>query len=544
MELVQDDVAVATLADLEVVLNGTCQATILENLKSWCGSAHPPDAPEVLSQEALQKLQNLLLEAVRRSAWDDALLAACALEACCNLDSGILTTFQADFSKMAPLHQSLMLALSSFGEMLEDMMAPGVSSTASTKCSSPEEHVELCRQTLADLIISLCSLHTCALDSDTGASDASKRLADRLLPSLAGALLCAAATSPGPKLYDSASAKLAFHVLQARRRLVDLLNSLLEEASQHLRVQQEQQLLLLEPGASRLVETLCLARPEPKLHEMLLETLWRALRRQDDSQGAAQGSALALLGELCGAQMTQQLRHQVSGDQIKDWGLDLCLQISTRRFDVLGLEDVEVTWGGLEAELCSVTFSSHSLLVVGIVASEVNQGSFAFEVPWVFVQNADAVIARGFPLRFPVLVDSLRQCGALEPALADVVSLDEAVLQIHCARDADESQLKETFEDLNKLFQGLQDSQAASPPTESFNETFVTPTKIRPAVEEEVIWTPPPSQNLQTDETVAEKTSPPERGPLRLSQMSALGEAEKIMDKASQDADICAVLML
>lgn len=85
MELLQEDVAVAPvapLAELEVVLNSTCQDSILQNLKSWCAAASPPDVPEVLSQEALQKLQNLLLEAVRRSAWDDALLAACALETC------------------------------------------------------------------------------------------------------------------------------------------------------------------------------------------------------------------------------------------------------------------------------------------------------------------------------------------------------------------------------------------------------------------------------------------------------------------------------
>ena len=38
----------------------------------------------------------------------------------------------------------------------------------------------------------------------------------------------------------------------------------------------------------------------------------------------------------------------------QDWGLDLCLQISTRRLDVLGLEDVQVTWGGAKPEALAV----------------------------------------------------------------------------------------------------------------------------------------------------------------------------------------------
>ena len=57
------------------------------------------------------------------------------------------------------------------------------------------------------------------------------------------------------------SREAAVSRLQARRAVGELLSALLEEAPQELRAEQERSLLLVEPGASRLVETLCLARP-------------------------------------------------------------------------------------------------------------------------------------------------------------------------------------------------------------------------------------------------------------------------------------------
>ncbi|CAJ1437152.1 unnamed protein product, partial [Effrenium voratum] len=176
-------------------------------------------------------------------------------------------------------------------------------------------------------------------------SAACPKLAEAMLPTLAGGLLCAAGTSPAPELVGGGflGGSLAFHLLQARRSLAELLNTLLEEAPAELRLRQEQQLLLEGPGPSRLVESLCLARPDPKLHEMLLELLWRGLRRRD---GATQGTAaLDLLGALKGPKIQHQLRHEVSAEQLMDWGLDLSLDLSRRRKEIQGLA-CSVAWGG------------------------------------------------------------------------------------------------------------------------------------------------------------------------------------------------------
>ncbi|CAJ1330712.1 unnamed protein product [Effrenium voratum] len=371
------------------------------------------------------------------------------------------------------------------------------------------------KQSLAALVAALGAVFRSA---------ACPKLAEAMLPTLAGGLLCAAGTSPAPELVGGGflGGSLAFHLLQARRSLAELLNTLLEEAPAELRLRQEQQLLLEGPGPSRLVESLCLARPDPKLHEMLLELLWRGLRRRD---GATQGTAaLDLLGALKGPKIQHQLRHEVSAEQLMDWGLDLSLDLSRRRKEIQGLA-CSVAWGGLRAHECMATFSAHSLVVEGFLSNEDDeQVELSFEVPWVFVQNPDAATARGFPLHLPVALEPLRKSGALEAALAELVSLPEAVL--HIDSTVEEPKTRQIFEELNKLFQGLgcsQDETMRSNTFEESNTCFVTPTKTRPVPEEDVVWTPPPSQNLLNEASAAS----PKRSPPRESQrVRALAESQ------------------
>eukprot|EP00913_Durusdinium_trenchii_P031922 g29897.t2 len=442
---------------------------LTQQLRSWRGCEHVVEGS--LSKDALRHLLNMTLQAIRQSAWEEALVCSNVMEECSNLDQGRPSTTLTcqhfctnDLRVARPgepglvswveedqfIHKfqaALQLVVASFGEMLEESMLPG----------GQLEEMES-KQTLSALVTSLCGLLLSA-----------NRRADQLLPALASGLLCAAATSPGPRLCHEgrAAGTLAFHMLQARRALADVLNTLLEDASQELRAEQDR-----PPTAFLLADS----RPDPKLHEMLVEMLWRGLRRQDDGS-PNQAPALELLAALRGPRVARQLkeeararvvsgvvdaqtkeaaftaaeRSEVSAEHVKDWGIDLALQIS-RRPEVHYL-DCSISWGGLRANECAATFSSHSLHVVGglLNTEEVSEVQVEFEIPWVFVQNPDAVVARGFPLRLTVLLEPLKACGTLAPGVAELVWLSEGILQIESS--VDEGKTKEIFEDLNKLFQ-------------------------------------------------------------------------------------------
>ncbi|CAJ1375742.1 unnamed protein product [Effrenium voratum] len=510
MELPQEpdaDAAPAlSLSDLdEVLVEDEPSEEIFGQLAAWAAAEHGGEGG--LSSAALGKLLGLLLEACRGGRWDCGTVAAQVLMQSAALEPGVLTTLLEE-QLLSAARRGFLLSLAAFGEMLEE---PVLAPSQGESFSEPEPW----KQSLAALVAALGAVFRSA---------ACPKLAEAMLPTLAGGLLCAAGTSPAPELVGGGflGGSLAFHLLQARRSLAELLNTLLEEAPAELRLRQEQQLLLEGPGPSRLVESLCLARPDPKLHEMLLELLWRGLRRRD---GATQGTAaLDLLGALKGPKIQHQLRHEVSAEQLMDWGLDLSLDLSRRRKEIQGLA-CSVAWGGLRAYECMATFSAHSLVVEGFLSNEDDeQVELSFEVPWVFVQNPDAATARGFPLHLPVALEPLRKSGALEAALAELVSLPEAVL--HIDSTVEEPKTRQIFEELNKLFQGLgcsQDETMRSNTFEESNTCFVTPTKTRPVPEEDVVWTPPPSQNLLNEASAAS----PKRSPPRESQrVRALAESQ------------------
>eukprot|EP00434_Breviolum_minutum_P012996 symbB.v1.2.011456.t1/scaffold713.1/size170176/5 len=114
MEFLEEDVSAASgFSHLEAILLKSSSQEVFAALKVWSKTSQ--EEPEALSKEALQKLQFWILEAVRRSAWDDALLGACVLESCCNLDQGVVTAFQENPSKIDTLQKSLLLALRADG---------------------------------------------------------------------------------------------------------------------------------------------------------------------------------------------------------------------------------------------------------------------------------------------------------------------------------------------------------------------------------------------------------------------------------------------
>ncbi|CAE7281544.1 unnamed protein product, partial [Symbiodinium necroappetens] len=263
-------VGIAELAEVLCRSNELDLEVLFENISSWNAAAHFQDDHEM--GDVPNRLVGLIAEASHRSQWDRASVAVYALTgATCLHMQGMTAALKEDALLMTKLQHSVLLAVAAFGEMLDDALLAG------SQGSSPSAADFTEKQSLAELVRSLASFLLELLPSLPLA------LADMLLaiPGLPGALLCAASTSPATlgKSSSLLSSSVSFVVLRAQRALADLLTSVLEETSTEVRASQELLLGSVEPGASRLVETLILSRPDPKLHQLLLELLWRALRR-------------------------------------------------------------------------------------------------------------------------------------------------------------------------------------------------------------------------------------------------------------------------
>ncbi|CAE7781113.1 unnamed protein product [Symbiodinium sp. CCMP2456] len=349
-------VGIAELAEVLCRSNELDLEVLFENITSWNTAAHFQDDHEM--GDVPNRLVGLIAEASHRSQWDRASVAVYALTgATCLHMQGMTAALHEDTLLLTKLQHSILLAVAAFGEMLDDALLAG------SQGSSPSATDFTEKQSLAELVRSLASLLLELLPS--------LPLAETLLaiPGLPGALLCAASTSLATlgKSSSLLSSSVSFVVLRAQRALADLLTSMLEETSTEVRASQELLLGSIEPGASRLVETLILSRPDPKLHQLLLELLWRALRRVPCPAGslhAKDAPAMRLFRELAGSRQQQQLQ-QVSGEQLLEWNLDLALQMNRHPQDVVSLSNCEVAWGSFRAHQCVVTFSSYSFVLEG-----------------------------------------------------------------------------------------------------------------------------------------------------------------------------------
>eukprot|EP00439_Symbiodinium_sp_Y106_P001956 s7394_g1.t1 len=351
-------VGIAELAEVLCRSDELDLEVLFQNITSWNAAAHFQDDHEM--GDVPNRLVGLIAEASRRSQWDRASVAVYALTgATCLHMQGMSAALREDTLLLTKLQHSILLAVAAFGEMLDDALLAG------SQGASPSATDFTKKRSLAELVRSLASLLLELLS-------ALPALAEMLLaiPDLPGALLCAASTSPATLGNSSSllSSSVSFVVLRAQRALADLLTSMLEETSKEVRANQELLLGSAEPGASRLVETLILSRPDPKLHQLLLELLWRALRRVPCPAGSLHAKdvapAMRLFRELAGSRQQQQLQ-QVSGEQLLDWNLDLALQINRHPSDVVSLSNCEVAWGSFRAHQCVVTFSSYSFVLEG-----------------------------------------------------------------------------------------------------------------------------------------------------------------------------------
>eukprot|EP00930_Biecheleria_cincta_P034182 TRINITY_DN2363_c0_g1_i6.p1 TRINITY_DN2363_c0_g1~~TRINITY_DN2363_c0_g1_i6.p1 ORF type:complete len:2350 (-),score=650.32 TRINITY_DN2363_c0_g1_i6:17-7066(-) len=534
------------LRGLAEVLGASCEQDVYAALAEWNTRDHAveADSSDQLPTPALQRLSVLLWEACRSSWWQEAFTASSAFMAALTLSPAGISTGLLNAgvgqgaNPLSKISDATMMVLCSWCKDAEDRLLAGEG--GDLKPPLPDDALAQQHQTRHQTAATLAVLAGFLRELVPACG-----FADRLLasPGFCKALLSAAATSESSPVVTRCGSLLgeavvSFSALQARRGLAELLATLLEEASPAVRAAQEHTLLadLQEPGCVRLVETLVLARPDPKLHELLLELLWRGLRRFDDQTAAS--PAYQLLVQLTGETPPKRLQ-EVSSEQLLDWGPDLALQLSKKNYEVMSLPHCHISWGGLHIEDCGAVFSPHSLVVEGMFMSGATEAlsgeeeaeqqgeEIMIEVPWACVQSPDLAVARGLPLHLPVDVEALCRLGLLTPTLASLVSLPEAALQISSSADGGEA--TSALEQLNALFLGAsQDSSGQCGESGTFQEsaTFrnvdplsspqssnqavvastleVGPSAGQKVETEESVTTPPPSQYSQAAQTAVD----------------------------------------
>ncbi|CAK0887919.1 unnamed protein product, partial [Prorocentrum cordatum] len=395
-------------------------------LRRWTDRRLPSPARgrEQLPDSALGQLAGLLARECAEGRWGDALVVSSALATAVATGGGELGGGAAGAAPLEEHLAGVLLAVAG-AFAAEAAEAPQLPALATTFCS-----------TLQLLLPNL------------GAA-----LADRLLDAagLLPGLLSAATAARAPRGAPGGDRR-PFLQLQACRAFGEVLAAVLEDASPGVRARCEGALLspACEPGASRLVELLVSGRPDPKHHEVLLELLWRGLRRADDPAGGA--PALSLLSGAVGAGPCCKLQ-KVSAQQLIDWGSDMALQLSRRGHEVMPLPECALAWGGLAAAGCVVTFTAYGLSVDG--------GEVSLEVPWAWVAEPLAAVERGMPLCLRVDAAELLELGTLTADIAELVG--QPAVEMRLSSGAEEAAVAEALAGVLRL---LAEGQAdGSPPS-------------------------------------------------------------------------------
>ncbi|CAK0909651.1 unnamed protein product, partial [Prorocentrum cordatum] len=180
-----------------------------------------------------------------------------------------------------------------------------------------------------------------------------------------------------------------------------------------------------------MVEALVRELPDPRLHEVLMELLWRGLRRAGGTDAAAAPGLVALESEL-GAPVIARLRG-LSAEDLLEWGAELALEINRHRNTVVELRPCRLGWGSLETSEASARLSAHGLELACAGAAE-GGAVVEFEVPWDFVSTAAPAVLAGPPFFFYCDVERLVAVGALPEAIVhgSWVPTPDALLEIKC----------------------------------------------------------------------------------------------------------------
>eukprot|EP00930_Biecheleria_cincta_P042038 TRINITY_DN28908_c0_g1_i1.p1 TRINITY_DN28908_c0_g1~~TRINITY_DN28908_c0_g1_i1.p1 ORF type:complete len:629 (+),score=157.36 TRINITY_DN28908_c0_g1_i1:67-1953(+) len=297
--------------------------------------------------------------------------------------------------------------------------------------------LQVCRRTVA-----LCSSAAGLLQQSNKPMMADKLLlgADGLLPALLGASVASSSASCAQRggRHDH------FAQLQARRAAAELLTAALEEASPEARQRGEQQLLAdrLGPIPGQLVKVLVQDLPDPRLHEALLELLWRGLRHvnldrgttgQEDSEESA-AEVVEALGLLLGPEAGQRLQR-VTAMELLDWGRELALEISKSQPPVLCGDGISATLGLLAWSDCRLYLSAHGLELLTPNPRGGGEGDeIGLEIPYSALHKPEVITDKGTEnaaaatvLRFRSDVDSLRALGGPSAAAAEALLGDTDV---------------------------------------------------------------------------------------------------------------------
>jgi len=216
-----------------------------------------------------------------------------------------------------------------------------------------------------------------------------------------------------------------FAVLQARRAAAELLDTVLEFANPMPRLLVEKELLRKHRKAMQnLVSVLLGKRPDPRLHEAMLELLWRGLRR------APRGTALQAFADAHPALSQLEDRFKGLTAQIQNLTADECLNHG-REFALGWSEDGEppalaCTWtttGGKTIQVMAV-FTEHSICLQYDEDAEI-------EIPWECIESHDfqLSLSGGTYYRFDVNREMLRTLKGLR-AKAETPTSFELVFDV------------------------------------------------------------------------------------------------------------------
>ncbi|CAK9019238.1 unnamed protein product [Durusdinium trenchii] len=166
---------------------------------------------------------------------------------------------------------------------------------------------------------------------------------------------------------DPPSGDAFFAALQAQRSAGELLQLLLEESSSSARSQWERMLLAeegLQSTSSQLIRLLCDTPPDPQLHEVLLELLWRGLRHVTLDGKHPESSPITTLQTTFGMGPVKRLQA-LTPQQLLEWGCDIALEeVSRSKHPVVTLCDCKVQIASVQLVPKAVVVSAYSFVIL------------------------------------------------------------------------------------------------------------------------------------------------------------------------------------
>eukprot|EP00930_Biecheleria_cincta_P004175 TRINITY_DN105065_c0_g1_i1.p1 TRINITY_DN105065_c0_g1~~TRINITY_DN105065_c0_g1_i1.p1 ORF type:complete len:1472 (-),score=275.07 TRINITY_DN105065_c0_g1_i1:16-4347(-) len=481
-------------AALEAALLGEDTLSTLQALSKWTvwqesadaapGSQNLEEAP--LSAPALRNLFTLLATFYANEEWGQAYVCS----------ASILHLVGSSWNSEE---------VSTISQGLYEALRAAVSSFTAARDHAALSKKEMTNQLMLALVVNnFCGSTMRFLATEQSSSDSSEqggaaRLVDRLLSASAVSqeensfsLLFSAAVAPGrearginlqkPSSLESSDQQKMFSTLlfarmQASRAAAELVACTLQEASPSVREARESA-LLASTSSSDLINALLHASPDLRLHQTLVELLWRGLRRlspvsckpsQDNSRSRSrsrsrhkENNAVQQLEE-CAGTGTCSLLQSLAAKDMLEGRTQVAMQISRRRNEVFGPYPCSFEWGGFSQEQGMATFTAHSITLEA-------DGETLLEIPWALIDLPDLLLPEedqplSFALRepsWPVLLNVDIQGASLVSALPTWVATAVGSQDVPLKLSALDKQAADLLPQLRQLLSGCLPDKARS----------------------------------------------------------------------------------